>query len=75
MMHYDSGIGGMDMIAFGLFGILYIGFILFMIVLVIVFLFKAMAFMKKKNLQDERLNANIEQLLEKLSDKRIPPSE
>ncbi|PWA09029.1 hypothetical protein DCC39_13760 [Pueribacillus theae] len=67
---------GLDMMgaAFGMFGLLYFAFILFMTVLMIVFIFKAMGFMKKKNLEDERLNANIERLLEKMDGDRLPPN-
>lgn len=52
------------MAAFGLFGLLYIVFILFIVVLTIVFIFKAMSFMKKKTLLDEELNKNLKRLLD-----------
>jgi uncharacterized membrane protein len=47
---------------FGLFSILYLGFALFITVLMIVFIFKAMSFMKHKTESDRKLIQAIEKL-------------
>jgi uncharacterized membrane protein len=47
---------------FGLFSILYVGFALFITVLMIVFIFKAMSFMKHKTESDRKLIQVIERL-------------
>lgn len=54
---------------FGIFGFLYFLFILFITVLVIVFIFKAMGFMKRKNEQDRQVHATLEKILDRLNDK------
>jgi uncharacterized membrane protein len=53
-----EGIG----VFFGLFSILYIGIALFITVLTIVFIFKAMSFMKHKTESDRKLIQAIERL-------------
>ncbi|TLS36970.1 hypothetical protein [Pseudalkalibacillus caeni] len=53
---------GMDIFGmmFGFLGIIYMLIMLFIVVLTIVFIFKAMSFMKKKTENDERLIRAIE---------------
>ncbi|WP_026679086.1 hypothetical protein [Fictibacillus gelatini] len=48
---------------FGFIGIVYILVLLFMVVLTIVFIFKAMSFMKRKNESDQILNQNVQRLI------------
>jgi uncharacterized membrane protein len=50
---------------FGLFGILYLLVALFILILTVVFIFKAMGFMKKKTANDDRLIQAIERLEQK----------
>ncbi|HEX6922995.1 MAG TPA: hypothetical protein VF149_04160 [Bacillales bacterium] len=50
-------------IFFGLFGILYILVALFIVVLTIVFLFKAISFMTRKNQLDQERNETLKELL------------
>ncbi|QKY69107.1 hypothetical protein [Lentibacillus sp. CBA3610] len=61
----DAGTGG-D-VAGALFGLLFIGLyglvVIFILVLSIVFIFKAMGFMKRKNEMDRELNENVRQLV------------
>jgi uncharacterized membrane protein len=57
-MEPDYGMG----VFFGLFGLLYFAVALFLIVLSVVFMFKAMSFMKNKTENDRRLLQAIERL-------------
>jgi uncharacterized membrane protein len=60
-METGMGMEGIG-IFFGLFSILYLGIALFIIVLTIVFIFKAMSFMKHKTESDRKLIQAIERL-------------
>ncbi|MCA1054437.1 hypothetical protein LCM10_05520 [Rossellomorea aquimaris] len=60
-MEQEMGMEGLG-IFFGLFGVLYIGVALFVVVLTIVFIFKAMSFMKHKTESDRKLIQAIERL-------------
>ncbi|WP_394175883.1 hypothetical protein [Guptibacillus hwajinpoensis] len=64
MMSNNQGMGmdGVGMM-FSLFGILYFAIALFIIVLTIVFIFKAMGFMKRKNAADQEQNELLRQLV------------
>ncbi|WP_270180656.1 hypothetical protein [Alkalihalobacillus sp. CinArs1] len=52
-------------ILFGLFGFLYMAIILFIVILTIVFIFKAMGFMKRKTASDQEQNELLRQLVSK----------
>ncbi|TKD72576.1 hypothetical protein [Pseudalkalibacillus hwajinpoensis] len=56
------GMDGFGMM-FGLFGILYFAIALFVVVLTIVFMFKAMGYMKRKNAADQEQNELLRQLV------------
>ncbi|MBN8209722.1 hypothetical protein JI666_13270 [Bacillus sp. NTK071] len=56
------GMDGFGMM-FSLFGILYFAIALFIIVLTIVFMFKAMGYMKRKNAADQEQNELLRQLI------------
>ncbi|OIU71407.1 hypothetical protein [Rossellomorea aquimaris] len=59
----DQGMGMEGIgVFFGLFSILYIGIALFITVLTIVFIFKAMSFMKHKTENDRRLLQALERM-------------
>ncbi|KSU63276.1 hypothetical protein AS034_03215 [[Bacillus] enclensis] len=59
----DQGMGMEGIgVFFGLFSILYIGIALFITVLTIVFIFKAMSFMKHKTENDRRLLQALEKM-------------
>ncbi|MCK6255708.1 hypothetical protein LCY76_03605 [Fictibacillus sp. KIGAM418] len=58
---------------FGLFGVLYVLVALFMVVLTIVFIFKAMGFMKRKNEADRLTNEKLERLIHLQSKREIDP--
>jgi uncharacterized membrane protein len=60
-MEQGMGMEGIG-VFFGLFSILYIGIALFITVLTIVFIFKAMSFMKHKTESDRKLIQAIERL-------------
>jgi uncharacterized membrane protein len=60
-MDQSMGMEGIG-VFFGLFSILYIGIALFITVLMIVFIFKAMSFMKHKTENDRRLLQALERM-------------
>ncbi|MDO6654984.1 hypothetical protein [Anaerobacillus sp. 1_MG-2023] len=70
MMSNSGGMDGFGML-FGLFGFLYMVIILFIVVLTIVFLFKAMSYMKRKNASDQEQNELLRQLLSKQTSSSI----
>jgi uncharacterized membrane protein len=61
MMETGMAMDGLG-VFFGLFSILYLGFALFITVLMIVFIFKTMSFMKLKTESDRKLIQVIEKL-------------
>jgi uncharacterized membrane protein len=61
MMETGMAMDGLG-VFFGLFSILYLGFALFITVLMIVFIFKTMSFMKHKTESDRKLIQVIEKL-------------
>ncbi|MCA0992348.1 hypothetical protein [Pseudalkalibacillus hwajinpoensis] len=69
----ESGMEGFGVL-FGLFGFLYVAILLFIIVLTIVFIFKAMSFMKQKNASDQEQNELLRQLVAKQSSSGITMS-
>ena len=69
----ESGMEGFGML-FGLFGFLYVAILLFIIVLTIVFIFKAMGFMKRKNASDQEQNELLRQLVTKQTSSGITTS-
>ncbi|MBF0707240.1 MULTISPECIES: hypothetical protein [Bacillales] len=73
MMSNSGGMDGFGML-FGLFGFLYMVIILFIVVLTIVFLFKAMSYMKRKNAADQEQNELLRQLLSKQTSSSISTS-
>ncbi|MGA9289284.1 MAG: hypothetical protein WBV93_13170 [Anaerobacillus sp.] len=60
-MSANDGLG----VFFGLFGVLYFAIILFITVVTVVFLFKAMGYMKRKNASDQKHNELLRQLITK----------
>lgn len=64
MMSTNQGMGmdGLGMM-FGIFGFLYFAIALFVVVLTIVFMFKAMGYMKRKNAADQDQNELLRQLI------------
>ena len=66
----ESGMEGFGVL-FGLFGFLYVAILLFIIVLTIVFIFKTMSFMKRKNASDQEQNELLRQLVAKQSSSGI----
>lgn len=69
MMQENPGMmDGMGMM-FGLFGFLYMAIMLFIVILTIVFIFKAMGFMKRKNASDKEQNELLRQLVSKQATK------
>ncbi|WLR58646.1 hypothetical protein [Guptibacillus hwajinpoensis] len=73
MMSTSGGMDGFSML-FGFFGLLYMVIILFIVVLTIVFLFKAMSYMKRKNAADQEQNELLRQLLSKQTSSSISTS-
>ncbi|MGG1686114.1 hypothetical protein [Pseudalkalibacillus sp. NRS-1564] len=73
MMSNSGGMDGFGML-FELFGFLYMVIILFIVVLTIVFLFKAMSYMKRKNAADQEQNELLRQLLSKQTSSSISTS-
>ena len=61
-------------VLFGLFGFLYVAILLFIVVLTIVFIFKAMGYMKRKNAADEEQNELLRQLIAKQASSGITTS-
>lgn len=66
----ETGMDAVFGLFFGLFGLIYIGIILFMIVLTVVLIFKIFSFMKSKTINDERLISAIERLEKKLGEEK-----
>lgn len=69
----NNGMEGFGVL-FGLFGFLYVAILLFIIVLTIVFIFKAMGFMKRKNAADQEQNELLRQLIAKQTSSGITTS-
>lgn len=61
-------------VLFGLFGFLYVAILLFIVVLTVVFLFKAMGYMKRKNAADLEQNELLRQLIAKQTSSSITTS-
>ena len=70
-MSPSDGVG----VFFGLFGVLYFAIILFITVVTIVFLFKAMGYMKRKNTSDQEHNELLRQLIAKQTTSSITHKE
>ncbi|MFK3960260.1 hypothetical protein [Guptibacillus hwajinpoensis] len=69
----DMGMEGFGVL-FGLFGFLYVAILLFIVVLTVVFLFKAMGYMKRKNVADLEQNELLRQLIAKQTSSSITTS-